>query len=333
MKLKFLNICLIPFIFSLTLAENYRWSPSVDFVLKMIMKQDYQSAYHFCDSSIAKKPMDIDARYLKVVTMQSQLADYESYVLDGVNCISLAESTLVYVNNKLETKVSGDEKMKLIFYKGNILGVLSIIKAKKGIILPSIKDAYESYDMFKNVKKATSVFPDVLYGLGLFDYYIGDNLKWIPGLGKKAQKGLDLLYTAANSESPFHYAAKNSLLWILIERGEYATADSIASEVLKIYPQNTLFMQIKSRAALGSKQYKKAIDLGEDLIGISLNRKPVNWSDVLSGYQLISACWIKLDNKQKAKESACKGLSHKISTDTLKIEWVQKHREYLLSIQ
>lgn len=327
-KIRFLILSLY---FSV-LAENFRWSPVVDSVLNLIMKQDYVSALQVCNSNIESDPSNIDAVYLKLAVLQAQVADYETYAIDGLNCISAAESTLSLVEKKLATTSSDDEKTKLMFYKGNIYGVLSIVKAKRGNFLPGIKVARASYDAFKRIEKHSSEIPDILYGLGLFDYYLGDNLKWIPGLGKRAIKGLEFLFISSGSDSPFRYAAKNSLLWILIERGEFKAADSIASEVLESFPGNTLFLQIKSRAVFGAAEYEKAIMLGEKLIDLSFKRNPVNWSDVLSGYQLITASYLKLGDKKKAEDTAVKGLSFKISSDTLKVEWVQKHRDYLASI-
>ncbi len=319
--------------FKLTSAQSYQWDQSVYSILNLVMKQQYDSAYKICNQRIAADSMDIDCRYLKLVTLQSQLADYESYSIDGLRCISMAESLITFIDSKKEIWKFQQETEKAVFLKGNIYGVLSIIKAKRGSILSSIKDARLSYELFKKLKSSPCFLPDVLYGLGLFDYYIGDNLKWIPGIGKRARKGLDMLYTASKSDSPFRYGAKNSLVWILMERGEFYEADSIASEVLQKYPESTLFLQVKSRAAFGTRQYQRAIELGEQLISLSLKRETINWSDVLSGYQLISSCHIKLGNKKKASEIASLGLSYKIPDDTLRIEWVQKHRNSLTSIK
>ncbi len=325
-------LCLLVFILKPANAEIYQWNQFVYSALDLVMNQEYDSAYNICDRRIAADSMDIDARYLKLVILQSQLADYESYALDGLRCISMAENLLKCLDIRLNTCSSSLEKQKILFFKGNIFGILSIVKVKRGSILLGIKDARTSYENFKKLSNSSTLFPDVLYGIGLFDYYIGDNLKWIPGIGKRARSGLEMLLTASKSESPFRFGAKSSLLWILIERGDFTAADSIANEVLKEYPDNTVFFQAKSRAAFGAQQYQKAMELGEKLIELSLKRKVINWSDVLSGYQLIASCHLKMGNRKKAQDIADKGLSYDIQADTLKIEWVQKHRNFLMSI-
>jgi len=333
MKKKHIFFCVFISIFKLTIAQTFHWDQSVYSILNLVMKQEYDSAYKICDQRIKADSMDIDSRYLKLVTLQSQLADYESYSLEGLRCISMAESLITFLESATAIRNSPDDKEKTDFLKGNIYGILSIIKAKRGSILSSIRDARLSYGHFKRLEKSQSFFPDVLYGLGLFDYYIGDNLKWIPGVGKRARSGLDMLYAASKSNSPFRYGAKNSLVWVLLERGDFKEADSIASEVLQEYPGNTLFLQVKSRAAFGTRQYQRAIELAEQLISLSLKRDVINWSDVLSGYQLIASCHIKLGNKKKAQEIASEGLSYELCDDTLRIEWVQKHRNYLMSLK
>lgn len=333
MKKIHLFCCVFIAIFKLTYAQTYHWDQSVYSILDLVMKQEYDSAYKICNLRIMADSMDTDSRYLKLVTLQSQLADYESYSLDGLRCISMAESLITFLDNTMSIRSSPEDKEKTDFFKGNIYGVLGIIKAKRGSILSSIRDARLSYEYFKKLKKSPSFSPDVFYGLGLFDYYIGDNLKWIPGVGKRARSGLDMLYAASRSDSPFRYGAKNSLVWVLMEREDFGEADSIASEVLEKYPGNTLFLQVRSRAAFGTKQYQRAIELAEQLISISLKRKVINWSDVLSGYQLIASCHIKMGNKKKAQEIASEGLAYELSDDTLQIEWVQKHRNSLMTIK
>ncbi|NLL12484.1 MAG: hypothetical protein GX267_03670 [Fibrobacter sp.] len=333
MKKIHLFFCVFLSILKLTSAQAYQWDQAVYSILDLVMKQEYDSAYKICNLRITADSMDIDSRYLKLVTLQSQLADYESYSLDGLRCIAMAESLITFLDNAMSIRSSPEEKEKADFLKGNIYGVLGIVKAKRGSILSSIRDARLSYEHFKRLKQSPSFLPDVLYGLGLFDYYIGDNLKWIPGVGKRARSGLEMLYTASKSDSPFRYGAKNSLVWVLMERGEFREADSIASEVLEKYPGSTLFLQVKSRAAFGNRQYQHAIELAEQLISLSLKRKVINWCDVLSGYQLIASCHIKLGNKKKAQEIASEGLAYELSDDTLRIEWVQKHRNSLMSIK
>jgi len=325
--------CVFITILKMTNAQTYHWDQSVYSILDLVMKQEYDSAFKICNLRIADDSMDIDSRYLKLVTLQSQLADYESYSLDGLRCIFMAESLITFLDNAVSAGSSSEDKEKTDFLKGNIYGILGIIKAKRGSILSGIRDARLSYEYFKKLKKSSSFLPDVFYGLGLFDYYIGDNLKWIPGVGKRALSGLDMLYTASKSDSPFRYGAKNSLVWVLMEREDFREADSIASEVLEKYPGNTMFLQVKSRAAFGMRQYQRAIELAEQLISISLKRKVINWSDVLSGYQLIASCHIKLGNKEKAQKIASEGLSYELPDDTLQIEWVQKHRNSLMAIK
>ena len=48
-------------------------------ILDLVMKQEYDKAYKICNLRITADSMDIDSRYLKLVTLVSQLADYESF--------------------------------------------------------------------------------------------------------------------------------------------------------------------------------------------------------------------------------------------------------------
>lgn len=317
----------------LSQAGSFKWDSIADTVTKLIMYQDYKAADKYCCERLKKDPGDIDAQYLRLITLQSQIVDYESYALDGPRCTSRAESILVKINTLLTGVSSAERKLKLTYYKANVLGITGLLKAKGTGFFSGMKDAMDSYNILKELNSNDTSFYDALYGIGLYDYYIGDNLKWVPGLKKRSLHGLDLLYKVSDSSSPFRYGAESSLLWILIERGEYSKADSISSEVFKKFPENSVFMQIQGRAALGAGNYNKAIDLGKKLIDRSFNRDITNWTDVMSGYQLICACLIKQGKLGDAREIAKKGLACEIPPDTLKIDWVMKHRNYLMSIK
>jgi tetratricopeptide (TPR) repeat protein len=301
------------------------------YVVSMTMKQNYDSADQYLDSILKKSPDDIDALYLKLIVLQSKLADYESYVIDSHKSISLAESFLSKAEKYL-TSATGDELHKVTFFKGNIYGFLSLVRIKSGSAISGLKEANISNDILKNLIKQTDAFPDAFLGTGMFDYYLGYNLKWIPGLEKRASTGLANLYKATNTDSPFRYGAQSTLLWILIERGEFKKADSIAQNVLKEYPQNSLFLQIRSRAVFGAKDYEKAVSLSKSLIAFSKNRKQINYTDILSGYQLIVSSCLKQGLKNDALIFAEEGLSLTIPSYALKLEWIKKHREYLLNV-
>ena len=92
MKKIHLFFCVFLSILKLTSAQAYQWDQAVYSILDLVMKQEYDSAYKICNLRITADSMDIDSRYLKLVTLQSQLADYESYSLDGLRCIAMAES-------------------------------------------------------------------------------------------------------------------------------------------------------------------------------------------------------------------------------------------------
>jgi len=293
------------------------------------MKQEYHSADNYLDSILATDPENVHTLYMKIAVMQSKLADYESYCLDGEQTIQYAQKVLALFDSKSDWQ----NDTTVLFYKGTIYGIMSLIKAKNGDFIPSVKYARISYDILEKLTNSGHYIPDGLYGTGLFDYYIGDNLRWVPGLGKRASAGLKKLYRASSSPSPFSYSSTISLLWILIEREKFAEADSLSSKLLNIYPDNTVLLQIKSRAVFGLSDYDTAISLSRKLIELSRKKSVINWTDVLSGYQLIAASSLKLNKKTDAIKAAQEGLSFKIPADTLKIDWVRKHREYLLNVK
>lgn len=101
------------------------------------------------------------------------------------------------------------------------------------------------------------------------------------------QEGLSYIEKAIKSEFPFNYAAKNSLCWILIDRQEYARADSVAISVLNDYPDNTIFLRIRSIIDLRRGSFKGAIEHANTLLALTAERSPINWSDCITAYYIL----------------------------------------------
>jgi tetratricopeptide (TPR) repeat protein len=150
-----------------------------------------------------------------------------------------------------------------------------------------VKNGMTSVAMLKQVQKALPDFLAAYLGIGVFNYYFSTSLKWLPFTGGKCQEGLSYIETAIKSEFPFNYAAKNSLCWILIDRQEYDRADSVAISVLDNYPRNTIFLRIRSIIDLRRKEYKGAVEHAKALLLLTMERSPVNWSDLVAAHYVL----------------------------------------------
>ncbi|MFW5775005.1 MAG: tetratricopeptide repeat protein [Chitinivibrionales bacterium] len=297
--------------------------------MENLVRQQYDNARQLLDSALTLDPDNADALYMRVTVEQTELLDYESYTIHGDTFLHLADSIL----EVFDSRARGKDEVKILFYKGNICGGKSIIKAKTGNWMGAVKDALTSVSFLKKVKSKDPDFYAAYLGIGVFNYYLSQNLSWVPFLGDKSLEGLREIEKATRAKFPFNYAAKNTLAWILIDRKEFGKADSVVATVLRDYPDNTIFLRIKARIALWTGRYKKAVAAGKKLYSLSEKRIPVNWSDFLSGYQIVAESCEKMGDYSSSYEAAATALNYSVPSPYKQIGYVQQHTDFLKRVQ
>ena len=148
-------------------------------------------------------------------------------------------------------------------------------------------------------------------------------------MNTKIRRGIREIQKVVYSPSPLSYMAKNSLSWIYIDRREYKKADAIVSSVLAKYPENTIFLGIKARVTLLLKKYDEAIELGRKLVKVSKARHPVNWSDLMSAYQIIVTSLDAMEMYDECLQTINEVMSLEVPDSAKKIEYVQKHLDFI----
>jgi hypothetical protein len=75
-----------------------------------------------------------------------------------------------------------------------------------------------------------------------------------------------------------------------MDKGNYRAADSIATAVLAELPDNTIFLRIRAYALARQGRFGESLTTSQRLVDVSKARKPVNWSDVMTGYHSMIEC-------------------------------------------
>ena len=299
----------------------------------LLVRQEYDSARSVVDAVLKQAPEDNYALYLKIAIEQTEILDYESYLVRNAAFIALADSVMTVLENRLPA-LRGKDSVACLFYVGNIHGGISVLQAKVGAWFPALNSALTSVNMLKEVARVDSSLNAALLGIGVFNYYLSKSFKWLPLINADSEKeGVRMIEKAAAAAFPYNYAAKNSLCWILIERKKYGRADSIARTVLCTNPNNTIFLRIRTLIALWSGNDSAAVKLGERLGNIALVRKPVNWSDLVAAHYVVAAGYDALGRGTEALAAADEVAGKKIPAQFKQIPHIKKNLRKIQAIR
>jgi tetratricopeptide (TPR) repeat protein len=305
---------------------------AIDSVKVFLVEQRYNSADQIVKKLLIENPGNTEALYLGCAIWQMEILDYESYNIETKRFLTYADSTLSRLARALPLQ-KGKDSIDCLFYMASILGGIGVVKAKNGNWPGAIKKAFASAKYFKHiVNKDTTYYPGY-YGIGVFNYYLSKQLKWLPFFGDNRLEAIQQLRTATRAVFPYNYAACNSLCWIYIERGQFDQADSMASSVLTNYPDNTLFLRIKVRIDLSHRHWNSALSRACRLIELSSQRSPKNWSDLVTGYQALICSYDNLAKGEEALQATNSVLSLPIPDQVREISFVKKHLNYIEGIR
>ncbi len=297
-----------------------------------LMEQRYREADRIVQSVLTENPADMEALYLGIAILQTEILDYESYDKHAKSFRNRADSVLTVLLENLPLQ-KGKDSLDCLFYAASVLGGIGVMNAKTGYWPAAISKALSSVKYLKHIVQRDSSYAAGYLGIGVFNYYLSRNLKWLPFFSDKRVEAIGQIRRAIRSEFPFNYAACNSLCWILLERNEVLQTDSIVSSVVLIYPDNTLFVRIKIRVDLARSKWSDVIPLAQKLIALSLKRDPINWSDIVSGYQALVYSYEMLNRRTESLDAANEILAMPIPDDFRNIPFVKKYLKYVKEIR
>jgi hypothetical protein len=299
----------------------------------LLVRQDYNAARAAVAQHLQSAPDDSYALYLRVAIEQTELLDYESYSLHYERFLQAADSVRKVLEDRLR-KLAGQDSTLCLFYIANIYGGISVIKAKTGSWFSALRSGLTSVNMLKEVAQRDSTIYAASLGIGIFHYYLSKSFKWLPFIDDDSEdKGIREIEKSTSAPSPYDFAAKNSLCWILIDRQQFSRADTIAGSVLREAPENSIFLRIRCLIALWSGNYNQAVALGEKLAQIAIKRTPINWSNLVLAYYVLSCGDEALGKGKEACAAADYILDNRIPPEFKKIPPIKKNLKKIAAVK
>ncbi len=296
---------------------------------RLVVAQRYTEADSYYRARLRKDSLDDFARYMIITTFQTKLVDYESYEIEGDAFIETADSAIAFFQNECGNPC-GNYNCR--FYLGSVLGMKALVETKQGNILGGLGDSHHAASILSDARSSNPSFLPAALGIGVYNYYVGSSLSFIPGNAERESNGLDEIKLAASDTSALGLGSRNVLGWILYDRKQYAQTDSIALVSLKTWHGNTIFQRMHIRALLALKRELECENAARVLAETSFKRNPVNWSDLLSAYQAAALAAMNRGDHNAAAAYCHKGLAYHVPEDSFRIIYVKRHWDYLKNL-
>ncbi|MCL2220191.1 MAG: hypothetical protein FWB94_09960 [Chitinispirillia bacterium] len=298
-----------------------------------MVRQKYPEAEARTRAALKSNPGSIDALHALVTIEQTRVLDYEAYTIYGKRFQTFADSLLRILEEKQPT-LRGDDSLRCIFYRANITGGIGLMQAKRGAWVEGARNGMASANLYRQVKKIDPGHLGADLGLGVFDYYFGTSMKWLPFVaGGNVEKGLEAIERALKAPFPFNHGAKSSYCWILIDRKQFKRADSLAYSALRETPGSTIFIRIRALIALWTGSHREALNYAGKLVAASESRTPVNWSDLITAYSIIASAHDEMKHGDEALAAANRALALPVPEAYRTMSHIKDHYKILTGIQ
>jgi len=123
----------------------------------------------------------------------------------------------------------------------------------------SIKGVITTRNAANYFKKSKDINAKAFFSI--YGYYFDNSLSFLPFVSDERDYYLKVLKEASIKSYLFWPLFSTSLIWIYYDREEFKKALEITESVLKRYPKNSVFLQIKSDMLYKLKRYDEAIDI------------------------------------------------------------------------
>jgi tetratricopeptide (TPR) repeat protein len=194
----------------------------------------------------------------------------------------------------------------MAFYRGHVRSYRALWEARFGSSIRAIRLGYAARSEYERGLEYDSSCYDLYLGLGLYHYWKsakGGILRRLRILKNEMDRGIAELRLAANSSAISREAARNSLIWVWLDRRQYDSAIVLCQEMSATFPDGKLFLWPLAEAYYRSKNYQRAAEVYQQLRD-KLASDPGNCYNLIEcDYQLYQ-CYDELGLDDEARSVA-----------------------------
>lgn len=147
------------------------------------------------------------------------------------------------------------------FFRGHVRSYRALWESKFGSSFRALRLGFDARSEYDQGWKFDSSCHDLCLGLGLYHYWKSAKGGWLRRLRiikNEMQRGIDELRVAAELSSISQEAARNSLIWIWLDRKQYDSALVLSRQMAEQFPEGKLFMWPQAETYFRMERYSEA---------------------------------------------------------------------------
>lgn len=229
--------------------------------IRRIVNAGFRDNYLLSDSLA----IDLEKRYpqhpigfvLHAAMEQSEMLDLENFDFES-NFYELIQQA----EDKSKKIIDSSPHDAWAWYSlGLARGSRAVYDARKGSWWSATRRGIRAKRAFTECIRSDSTFYDAYVGLGSYHYWRSVKTKavnWLPFVQDDREEGIRELNLAIERSRFSADFARNSLMWIMIDREQYVEAESLAVAMQRKYPEGRKFLWGIGEARMKKEDYQGA---------------------------------------------------------------------------
>jgi hypothetical protein len=273
-----------------------------------LMVGAYQAANKICDEIEVENPGHPAADYGRACAIYAHVTDFED-TTGKARFFELCDSAISACERLKNTSVTDHSTVSYI--KGSALATEALMLHREGATVRAIGLIMSARSEFQAAIDDNPVFYDAYLGRGAYRYAVATHaslVSWLPFI-PSAESGWKDMWLAVDSSKFSRYSALSSLVWFVLEKKDYALADSICRAGLERFPGCRSFLWAKLAMHQRQKQWAETESVAQDLLQQYLAHPDNNGYDVTGLYATLMTCADSLGRADDALNYARQGLA------------------------
>jgi len=279
-------------VFATDSLKDYHIFQGIDY----IYRENYESAQKEFDALTTIYPEDPEG-FFYLSSLFETLESFTPRPETKAQLDSVADIAVRLAARKLELEKNAYN----LFYVGSTRGKRAVRRALHGDWIGCLWDGIEARRSLELAFKEDSTLLDVYMGFGLYDYYLGKYLSFIPWLRSRKLKGIDELKMASQNGKYAKKPARFFLLRVYLLEDMDSEAMQIIKELQQIYSTNTSLLYNEAELYYKKEEYQKAITACTHALSLSLSKIPLNPRVRASCYLMLGKSYNELKEIEKTK--------------------------------